>query len=56
MSTGPSATWATKDVCTVRRRWAGSSSSAAMARRAMAVTTPPWGSGRRFQTSSMWPR
>ena len=52
-STGPCGTWAAKVVCNVRSCWSGSSSSWAMARTASAVTMPPWGMGRRFQSSWM---
>ena len=44
MSTGPGGTWAAKTVVTERSRSSGAPSSAAMARRASAVTIPPWGS------------
>jgi hypothetical protein len=53
--TGPWATWAAKVVCSVRATWWGSPSSSPMARRARAVTTPPWGSGKRFHAGSMDP-
>ena len=53
IDTGPLATWATKVVCRDRSTWVGSPSASLIARRASAVTMPPWGSGRRFHELSM---
>ena len=51
MSTGPGGTCAANTVVTERNDWSGVSRSAAMARSAMAVTTPPWGSTGAFHWS-----
>lgn len=53
IDTGPLATWATNVVCRDRRTWVGSPSASLIARRASAVTIPPWGSGWRFHELSM---
>ncbi len=50
-STGPGGTCAAKTVVTERKDCSGRSSSAAMARSARAVTTPPWGSTGAFHWS-----
>jgi hypothetical protein len=51
MSTGPGGTCAANTVVTERNVSSGADNSAAMARRASAVITPPWGSTGAFHWS-----
>ncbi len=53
MSSGPGATWAANTVVTERSACSGWASSAVMARRARALTMPPWGSTGAFHPSLM---